>query len=462
MYKPYPYQEECIQAGLEVLTDEKSRKAVLIAATSAGKSLIIAEIAKRLTGGRVLVLSPNVEILEQNLSKINSFNVFPSVYSASANKKETEGNLIYGTPKSITYEVFKELNIKYVIVDEVDHASKPNSELVKLLKKLKIKSVLGLTGSAIYVENTIDGTVPRIMTQVKGAFFTEICKVVDIDFMVENKYWSDIQYFELFERSKGYILTLNQSGSEYTEDSQKSFYESCNLKGKISDFLSRLPEGEDALVFVPDIISAEELQKVIPNSVYVHSKMNKKLRKKNVEGFKDGNYTVMINVGALLVGFDKSNMTNLVDASASNSIRIYIQKIGRVVRKHKDKKLGRVIDFVGNYKKHGHIHTINYDYIEGYGFGLFRGDILITDVPMNSDKVYTKEYLRNGGKINLEYAFNENNLGTEKLDFGVNKGKTVKELYYRKRHYLKWLAESNFEFKNKELERQIKSIWNNE
>ena len=458
-YKPYPYQEECIQVGLEVLKDTKGRKSVLIAATSSGKSLIIAEIARRLVDGKILVLSPNVEILEQNLSKINSFNVFPSVYSASAKKKETEGNLIYGTPKSITYEVFKELDIKYIIVDEVDHASKPDSELVKLLKKLKVKSVLGLTGSAIYVENTIDGTVPRIMTQVKGAYFNEICKVVDINFMVENEYWSDIQYFDLFERSKESLLVLNQSGSEYTEDSQKSFYEACNLKSKIADFLSRLPEGEDALVFVPDIISAEELQKVIPNSVYVHSKMDKKIRKKNVEGFKDGTYKVMINVGALLVGFDKSNMINLVDASASNSIRIYIQKIGRIIRKHEDKKLGRVIDFVGNYKKHGHIHKINYEYIEGYGYGLFKGEVLITDIPMNLDKVYTKEYLKNGGKIKLEYAFGEHNPGTEKLDFGTNKGKTVKELYYKKRHYLKWLAESNFEFKNKKLEAQIKDIW---
>ena len=105
-FKLRPYQEECVQKGLEVLTDGKGRKEVIIAATSSGKSLIIGEIAKRLPEGKVLVLSPNVEILEQNLSKINSFGVFPSVFSASANKKETEGKLIYGTPKSITYEVF--------------------------------------------------------------------------------------------------------------------------------------------------------------------------------------------------------------------------------------------------------------------------------------------------------------------------------------------------------------------
>lgn len=461
MYKLRDYQEDSVQAGLEVLKDAKGRKAVLIAATSAGKSLIIAEISKRLHDGKVLVLSPNVEILEQNLSKINSFNIYPSVYSASVRKKQTEGNLIYGTPKSITYKVFKELNIKYVIVDECDHATKPDSEMVKLLKKLDVKSVLGLTGSAIYMENTLDGATPRVMSQVKDAYFSEICKIVDIDFMVINKYWSDIRYFDLFESSKQELLKLNKSGTEFTEDSQKSFYEACNLKGKVADFLSRLPDGEDALVFVPDISSAEELQTLIPNSVYVHSKMNKKIRKENVEGFKNGTYSVMINVGALLVGFDKDTMVNLIDCSPSKSIRTYIQKIGRIVRQHKDKEVGRIIDFVGNYQRHGHIHNLNYDFIEGYGYGLFKDDVLITDVPLNSGKVFTKEYLKNGGKINLEYVFGEHNKGDEKLDFGAHKGVSVKYLYYRKRHYLKWLAESDFNFKNKELERQIKVIWKN-
>lgn len=459
VYKPRDYQEDCIKAGIEVLTDKKGRKAVLIAATSSGKSLIIAEISRRLTDGKTLVLSPNVEILEQNLQKIESFGIYPSVYSASAKRKETEGNLIYGTPKSITFEVFKELNIKYVIVDEVDHATKPTSELVKLLKKLKVKSVLGLTGSAIYMENTLDGSVSRIMTQVKGAYFNEICKVVDIDYMVANKYWSDIKYFDLFDASKKELLELNKWGSEFTEESQKSFYEACRLKDKVVDFLSRLPKREDAIVFVPSIYDAEELQLLIPYSVFVHSKMNKKIRKENVDGFKDGTYKVMINVGALLVGFDKDTMINLVDCTASNSIRIYIQKIGRIVRKHKDKKEGRIIDFVGNYQRHGHVHNLNYDYIQGYGWGLFKGDEIITDVPLGSNKKITKDYLRNGGKINIEYIFGEHNQGTEKLDFGVNKNYSVKYLYYRKRHYLKYLYDCGFKHSNKELERQLNLIW---
>jgi DNA repair protein RadD len=458
-YKLRYYQEECKKVALSVLRDPKGRKEVAILPTSWGKAVVIAFISKELTDGRVLVLQPNIDLLNQGIEKLESIGAKYSVFSASAGKKETEENLIYATPKSLTYEALKDLNIKYVIVDECDHASKPSSEMVKLLQKLKIKSALGLTASPFYLENTMDGTVTRMMHKVKGAFFTDICFVTQINEMVANKYWSDIKYFDVFDHSKEVILKLNESGSEYTEDSQKSFYEACDLKNKISKFLSRLPEGENALVFVPSIEAAEELKELIPNSVAIHSKTTKKQRKEFVDGFKSDFYKVAITPLALTVGFDKPNLKNIVDATPTNSIRLQMQKIGRLVRIFEGKEFGRVTDFAGNIRNHGDVRNLNYEYIDGYGWGLFKKEVLITDVPMDSEKVFTKDFLRKGGKPKVEYVFGAHNPGDAVITFGANKGKKVKELYYRKRHYLKWLANSDFDFKDKELERQVKLIF---
>jgi DNA repair protein RadD len=459
IYKLRDYQEECVKTCLSVLRDELGRKEVAILPTAAGKAIIIAHISKELTDGKVLVLQPNIDLLNQGIEKLEAIGAKYSTFSASAGKKETEENLIYATPKSLTYKDFKDLNIKYVIVDECDFASKPDSEMVKLLKKLKIKSCLGLTASAFYLEQTMDGAVTRMMHNVKGAFFTDICFVTQISELVSKNYWSDIQYFDVFDHSKQPILVTNSSGSDFTEESKKSFYEACNLKEKVAQFLSRLPEGEDALVFVPSIEEAEELQKLIPNSVAIHSKITKKQRKEFVDGFKEDKYRVAITPLALTVGFDKPSLKNLVDCTPTNSIRLHMQKTGRITRIHKDKKFGRIIDFAGNVRTHGDVRDLNYEYIEGYGWGLFKKDILINDVPMDSEKVFTKDFLRKGGKPKVEYVFGEHNPGDAVITFGANKGKKVKELYYRKRHYLKWLANSDFDFKDKELERQVKLIY---
>lgn len=458
-YKLRDYQEECKKVGLAVLRDPKGRKEVAVLPTAWGKAVVIAFISKELTDGKVLVLQPNIDLLNQGIEKLESIGAKYSVYSASAGKKDTSENLIYATPKSLTYEAFKDLNIKYVIVDECDHASKPSSEMIKLLKRLKIKSCLGLTASPFYLEQTIDGAVTRMMHKVKGAFFTDICFVTQIKELVDKGYWSDIKYFDVFDHSKQSILKLNESGSEYTEASQKSFYEACKLDNKIADFLSRLPEDENALVFVPSIEAAEELKELIPNSVAIHSKITKNQRKEFVDGFKSDFYRVAITPLALTVGFDKPNLKNIVDATPTNSIRLQMQKIGRLVRVFEGKEFGRVVDFAGNIRNHGDVRDFNFEYIEGYGWGLYKNDELITDVPMTADKKFTKEYLRNGGKIDLNYVFGQHNPGNAKVDFGKFSGKTVKELYYKKRYYLKWLIDKDFKFKNKELERQIKLIF---
>lgn len=60
---------------LEVLLDKKG-KDVAVLPTAFGKSWIIAMLAERLTDGTFLALQPNIELLEQNLSKIESFEFF--------------------------------------------------------------------------------------------------------------------------------------------------------------------------------------------------------------------------------------------------------------------------------------------------------------------------------------------------------------------------------------------------
>ena len=460
-FKPRSNQLRALDECLKVLRDKNGRRELAYLPCAFGKSLLLGMLSNELKDGRLLVIAPSQELLTQNIVKAESFGVKFSTFSASLGKKETSENIIYATPKSLSYEILKDLNIKYVIWDEADFQSKPNSKFINILERLKIKSVLGVTASPVWlISSGQDGATTEVIVNVKSSFFTNICCTVQIQEMVEERYWSDIKYYNAYDNLKKNILKWNTNNSDYTEESKKSFYDACNLKEKISDFLSRLPKGEDALVFTPDIKSAEELQPLIKNSAVIHSKTPKKLRKQYLEDFDNGKITTLINCGVLLAGYDKISLKNLIDASASNSLRIFIQKYGRIIRVSEGKTFGRIIDFSGNINTFGDIRELSLEFIEGFGWGMYSGERLITGIPMNSDKVYTKEYLRNGGKINLEYVFDENNPGTEKLDFGVNKGKTVKELYYRKRHYLKYLFEQGFTHKNKELERQIKLIWN--
>jgi len=454
------YQKEAIQKGLGVLRDPKGRREILNAVTASGKSLVISGIAKDLTDGNLLVLQPDKNILEQNLSKIESFGVYPSVYSASMKRKEL-GSLIYATPKSISYEILKEAGIKYVIIDEVDHASKNDSHIITMLKKLGIKSVLGMTATPLHIDSSgQDGSVARIMTQIKKPFFTDICYVVSAEKMIKNGYWSPIKYYNVYKEEGEKYLTFTTNQADYTEESKELFYDEMGLAEEVKNFLSRLPENENALVFVPSISNLEDLQKIVKGSVGVHSKMKDDLRDEYTNGFLSGKYRIMISVASLDVGFDFRALRNLVDCSPTNSVRKIIQRYGRVLRTHPDKDFGRIICFSGNYKRFGKASDFNYEYIEGYGWGLFSGDKLITDVPAGEKQITTKDYLRKYKRpLISQFQFTEEHSGLDKLPSGRFKDKSLKFLYFRNRWYLKYLYESGYTSPNKKIEETLKLMF---
>lgn len=454
-FKYRDYQEEAIEKGLEVLRDLKGRREILCLPTAAGKSLIIAGIAKQLTDGKVLVFQPNTELLSQNLSKAEAFNIPISVYSASMDRKELSENLIYATPKSVTYEILKNENIKYCMLDECDFSTKDGSHMVKLLNKLKIKSVVGLTASPIYLENNLDGSIVKIMTQVKGAFFKNIAHCVQISDMVSQGYWSDFKYYDVYDNKGDDILQLNVSGSEFTEESQDKFFEEMALADKVKGFLSRMPENENALVFVPSTEVAEYLGSILEGSVVIHSKVDKKVRKERIEGFKSGKYKICINNLILTTGFDFEGLTMVVDCTPTNSLRVSLQKVGRLVRKFEG-KVGKYVDFAGNYRRFGDVRDIKLEYVENYGFGLFSGQKLLTDVSAGEKEITTKEYLRQHGKPKTtQFEFTKEYDGLVKLPIGKFKGQTLKHLYFRKRWYLKYLYDSGFKHPDKKIEETL-------
>lgn len=458
-FKPREYQSKSIASAINVL--KHGKKEVIVVPCGGGKTWIINGIYSYFKDKKVLVIVPSSELLEQSLEKADLLNMKYSVYSASANKKETKENLIFATIKSITLEVFKKLNIDYVIIDESDFSTQPKTKFIKLLGDLDIKSCVGLTGTPTYLEQTQDGAVTKIMTNVKKSYFKDVAHVVQIQELVENNYWSDLKYYNVYDNSFEKILKLNTTGSDFTEESQETFFDKSCLLDRVSDFLKRLPQQENALVFVPSIKNALELQEKLPNSIVVSSKTNKKERKELVKGFKDGKYSIAITVLALGVGFDFPQLKNIIDCTPTNSFRVNYQKIGRGVRVDNNKEFCRIIDFAGNYNRFGDIRNITIENIDGYGWCIFNKERLITDVPMKSNKIFTKEYIKNGGKVDIRYVFGQHNKGDAKMSTGKYKGKTIKELYFRKRFYLEWLikVDYNFSKKDKKFEEQLKMIY---
>lgn len=466
-YDPYPFQEKAIKKGLEVLKSDKERKEILVAPTGAGKSIIIAELAQRLPKkGNILVVQPSKELLIQNLEKIESLGVKPSVFSASLGSKDI-GRITYATRQSLKPEMFKKSSIKYVIVDECHLGARNNSVFVSFLKKIGVNNVLGLTASPVFLDQTMmQGAVLKMMNRTRGKFFKDICHVVPIKEVIKLKKWTPLEYKKHeFDRSG---LVLNSTGADYTTESIQLNYVQADLDSKILGVLRTIPKNESVLIFVPDISNIEQLAEKIKGCGYVHSKVDAKYREKVVNGFKDGSIQIAISQNVLLTGFDKPDLIHVIDAYPTNSFVVHYQKYGRAVRIHPNKKVAYIHDLVGNTEKFGEIEKLNFENIPGYGWGMFTDNILLTAVPMSEKLNVTKEQLISGkglkkGSGGFDFSMNMDTKDDCKINFGKHKGKTFKAIYKEDKGYLLWMnneiKKGTFKMKHPTLERLLKETF---
>ena len=99
IYTLRDYQKEASSIGLNYFKTNSNKNGFMILPCGAGKSLIIADIAKALNDN-VLILQPSKEILEQNYNKYISYGEEAGIYSASFNRKEIT-KVTYATIGSI-------------------------------------------------------------------------------------------------------------------------------------------------------------------------------------------------------------------------------------------------------------------------------------------------------------------------------------------------------------------------
>src|SRR5438309_11315512 len=94
-----PYQQHAVDAVVRHFRRART-PGVLVLPTGAGKSLVIAELA-RIAKGRVLVLAHVKELVEQNHAKYESYQLVAGIYSAGLSRKDRDAKVIFGSIQSV-------------------------------------------------------------------------------------------------------------------------------------------------------------------------------------------------------------------------------------------------------------------------------------------------------------------------------------------------------------------------
>ncbi len=390
------YQQDAVNKAVGYFQNikDKKTKPALVLPTAAGKSLIVANIAKALDG-KVLVFQPSRELILQNYAKYISYGLKASLFSASLKQKTMKkepytlingewkkckevGEVTFATIGSVKScpELFKD--VKYVIIDECDMYNPDEDGMyTKFFAAIGVTKVAGLTATPFRLKTTsspfatdekgypLKLTQLKVFTRIRPKFFNKIIHVTQIKELYDGGYLTPIKYIPLKWNAQG--LKLNSSRNEFDDSSVKLAMKLNNITEKVPAIIKQaLAKGRKRnLVFVDSVQTAKDMAMDIKGSHYIDGSM-KDERVQTLDAFRSGDLHTLINVGVLTTGYDLPILDNIVMARPTTSLRLAYQIYGRGIRLlegaanyEESRKMGKenctVVDLCDNYRRFGEL-----------------------------------------------------------------------------------------------------------
>lgn len=374
MYKLRDYQQDAADLGKKHLTKAKPAPFVLQLATGAGKSIVIADIAQSVNG-KVLVLQPSRELVEQNYEKLMSYNpdFEVGIYSASLGRKDI-GKVTYATINSVYKKPDEFMDIDFVIIDECHQVNPKNlgGMYTSFLNSIGCQRVCGLTATPYrlvqrsYYEGGDKKQTAQLamINRIHPFFLKSIVYKIETDELIERGYLSPILYRKVHVDGLEQ-LQVNKTGSEYDQESLENLWKDDESLEKMASVVAKIDQHcQRSLTFCTSLYQTEQVKALLAEmgirAECVSGETPKRERTRLVAEYKAGKFKHMLNVGVFTTGFDVPALDCVILARPTLSLALYYQMVGRGVRldpERPEKKL-RVYDLVSMVTKLGRVETI--------------------------------------------------------------------------------------------------------
>lgn len=356
-YQLRAYQTEAVQATISHFQKETS-PAVIVLPTGAGKSLVIAELARK-AHGRVLVLAHVRELVEQNYEKYLSFNLEAGIYSAGLSRKDHHEKTIFGSIQSIARapeDFFK--NFSLLVIDECHRVSTETetqySQVIELLKKENpTLCILGLTATPyrlgfgwIYELNSLQ----KIRVTKQNRFFKKCIFELSIRYMIKNKYLT--QPIKIDSPVACYdFSSLKLQGSHFLISHIEAVLKDQKriTPTIIKNIVDMSADRNGVMIFTSSVHHAKEIMQNLPPfiSALVVGETPGPERDETLQAFKNRELKFLVNVSVLTTGFDAPHVDVIAILRPTESVSLYQQIVGRGLRLSPDKKNCLILDYTG-------------------------------------------------------------------------------------------------------------------
>lgn len=352
--KPRTYQQDVINEALALHAAGKS-KLLIEMATGLGKTYTVAHLIKRLIQQnscrpRVLFLAHQVEILLQSVTAFKNVlgigNYSFSACFGGTHPEETDFvfasfDTLYSKLDALSAGTFD-----YVIVDEAHHTlAKTYSAVVSLFQP---QLLIGLTATPYRTDN-------RDVVSFFGGADGHIGKF-DLVWALKNKKLAFPKYLVLLDDLDQDKIDQLESGLSLSDIDKLLF-----LHKKDHEIVRLIDKTvtEQGIEDVKGIIFCRNIQHMNHliaffepgTATLVHSKMYDQERRENIRLFREGDYKYILVCDLFNEGIDIPETNLLIFMRYTGSRTIWLQQLGRGLRKTPNKEFVHVLDFVGSLER---------------------------------------------------------------------------------------------------------------
>lgn len=356
MYQLRPYQKEAVDCTIKHFREEK-HPAVIVLPTGAGKSLVIAELA-RIARGRVLVLAHVKELVEQNHNKYESYELSAGIYSAGLSRKDKGEKVIFGSIQSVANanEDFF-VNFSLLIIDECHRVSmEGETQYFQVINNLKAKNpelcILGLTATPYrlglgWIYNY--HKPKKDLKTEEERFFKKCIYELSIGYMIKNKFLTPPIKID------SPVACYDFSSLELKNDRYSFKDIESVLKDQkritpviIANIIEMSKERSGVMIFTSSVAHAREILGLLPmGSAMVTGETETEERDEIIADFKLRKIKFLVNVSVLTTGFDAPHVDVIAILRPTESVSLYQQIVGRGLRLSPGKTDCLILDYTG-------------------------------------------------------------------------------------------------------------------
>lgn len=332
-------------ASLSSLRDQGKDKALLISATGTGKTYLSAFDVKACHSKRMLFVVHRKSIALKAMETFQTIIKDRTMGMFSGDIKDLEKDYIFSTVQTIykpeNRELFSRNEFDYIIIDEV-HKAGANS-YQELVTYFKPKFLLGMSATPERSDNF------------------DIYKMFDYNIAYEIRLQQAMEYDLLCPFHYYGITDLIFDGKSIND---KSDFNMLIDDKRVDYIIEKINEygysGEKVhgLIFVSRKAEAIQLSKLFNQRGYktmaLTGEDNENIRQNamdRLESNSQDSLDYIFTVDIFNEGIDIPKVNQVVMLRPTQSAIIFVQQLGRGLRKNDEKEYVVVIDFIGNYEK---------------------------------------------------------------------------------------------------------------